>query len=171
MNVLFVIVTAVTVSVDSLIAGFSLSLNKPKSLVLPFTVALVTYLLCTAASLAGTLLRDVLQDYVKFIGAGILLCLAVVNLLKREETGFDKISATQCFAIGFSVGLDGAVATLSLVLQGVGDAFFVPLVMAFTHFVTVFVGQRLAQRAKLRHANYFSAALFFVLAIIKLLDL
>lgn len=171
MNLLFVIVTAFTVSVDSLIAGFSLSLNKRKSLVLPLTVALVTYLLCTAASLAGTLLRDALQSYVKFIGAGILLCLGVVNLLKREETEFCEISVTQCFAIGFSVGLDGAVATLSLVLQGIGNAFVVPLLMALTHFVTVFAGQRLAQTARIKRANLISAVLFFVLAAIKLFEL
>ena len=171
MNVLYVLATAVTVSIDSFFAGFSLSLNKRNNLTLPLTVALVTYVLCLAASFAGVLLRDFLQNYVKYAGALIMLVLGVANLVKKENEALRDVSFLQCFAIGVSVGFDGATATLSLVIQNIGDVVFTPVLVATTHFFTVWAGQHLAQYTKLQKANVFAAVMFFVLASIKLFEL
>ncbi|MCM1289761.1 MAG: manganese efflux pump MntP family protein [Corallococcus sp.] len=171
-NVLFVIFTAVCVSIDSFIAGFSLSLNKRKSVTLPMTVAAVTFVMCLIAGVAATLLHGALQQYGSFIGASILICLGIANLLRRNSQTLENVSFFQCFAIGFGVGLDGAAATLSLVLQGMGDALTVSLIVALTHFFTVYLGQHMATKnIPAKHANLFAAATFFVLAAIKLLDI
>lgn len=168
MNLIYIIATAATVSIDSFIAGFSLSLNTKKSLTLPLTVAAVTYILCEIAALLGILLKNVLQNYVGIIGGGILIALGIVNLFKKENITLSSLSFSQCFAIGVGVGFDGAAACLSLVLQGIGDRLFTPIFFAVTHFATVFLGQRLAQSARVEHANVISACMFFVLAGVKI---
>lgn len=169
---IFVPLTAVTVSIDSFVAGFSLALNKQKTLTLPFTVAFITYLLCLAAVLTGSFLRQLLEGYQKYIGAAILFGLGACSLLKKDDKrSFGEISLSQCMAIGFGVGLDGAAAALSLALQGIGDKTLLPVLFAATHFVTVYAGQKLATIVKPKKANEFSAAMFFGLGILKLLDL
>lgn len=171
MNLIFVLLTAITVSIDSFVAGFSLALNKQKNITLPLTVALVTFWMCLSACFLGNLLRPLLLGYVRYVGAAILFGLGICNLLKKESAALGKISFSQCLAIGCGVGLDGAAAALSLVLQGMGDTLFLSVLIAATHFVTVFAGQRLAQIAKPKHANVFSAAILFVLGALKLCDL
>ncbi len=170
MNLPFVLLTAITVSIDSFVAGFSLSLNKRKSLMLPLTVAIVTYWMCLIAGWAGSLLRPLLQNYVKYIGAIILFALGLSNLAKKEDSEMQQIGFSKCIAIGVGVGLDGAAADLSLVMQGIGDTVFLPILFALTHFVTVFIGQRLAQFAKPKKSNILSALLFLMLGTIKLFD-
>lgn len=170
MNVLYVIATAITVSIDSFIAGFSIALNKKKNLTLPLTVACVTYILCVTASVAGTLLKDFLENYVGFIGMAIMLCLGTVNLFKPQNENLQTISFTQCIFVGFAVGMDGAAAALSLTLQGIGDIVFTPILFSFTHFLTVHLGQCFAGSTKLHHTNYISAAIFYFLAIIRILE-
>lgn len=172
MNVLYVVFTAVCVSVDSFIAGFTLSINKRKSITLPLTVAAVTFVMCLAAGVAATLLNGVLQQYGSFIGASILICLGIASLFKQNDSQtLSNVSFLHCFAIGFGVGLDGAAATLSLVLQGMGDALTVALIVALTHFFTVFAGQQLASKnIPSKHTNLFAAIMFFALAAIKLFD-
>lgn len=170
MNLLYVIATALTVSVDALIVGYSVSLARRKNFVLPLTVAFVTYVLCLAASLAGTLLREFLQDYVRYIGAAILVWLGVDALRRKETRTLQEGNFSQCLATGFGVGLDGAVATLTLV-KGVEDILFTPVLFAVTHFVAIFIGQCLAKNTKMEKANVFSAVMFFVLAVVKLADL
>ena len=171
MNLPFVLLTAVTVSIDSFVAGFSIALNKSKNLALPLTVDIVTYWMCLAASWAGNLLRPLLENYVKYVGAIIMFALGFSNLAKKEKGRLCRINFSQCVAIGAGVGMDGAAAALSLVMQGIGDTVFLPILFAATHFATVFAGQRLAQLAKPQKNNVFSAVMFFVLGTIKLFDL
>lgn len=159
-----------TVSVDALIVGYSVSLARRKNFALPLTVAAVTYILCLAASLAGTLLQEFLQGYVKYIGAIILVELGLDALRRKETYTLQEGNFAQCLATGFGVGLDGAVATLTLV-QSVEDILFTPILFAVTHFAAIFIGQCLAKNTKLEKANIFSAVMFFVLAAVKLADL
>lgn len=169
MNLFYVILTALTVSVDSFVAGFSVSLKKRRNLKLPVTVAAVTYLLCLATSLAGTFFRRFLQENVGYIGAAILVALGISALIKKEPDEPCEAKFSQCLAIGMGVGTDGAVANLSLVIQNMGNVYFLPILFAATHFATVYSGQLLAQIARPKHANTLSALMFFALAAAKLL--
>lgn len=169
-NLLTLAVTAVIVSLDSFVAGFSLSLNKKANLVLPSAVALITLLLCLATTLIGEMLGEYLGKVVDYFGAGLLALLALVSLIKNddnEQANLSTVSLSESLTIGVAVGMDAAVANLSLSLLGVG--LLAPIVFAVTHFFTVLLGQILARKVKLRHTNLFSAVILLILAISKMI--
>lgn len=168
-NLLTIAVTAVIVSLDSFVAGFSLSLNKKANLVLPSAVALITLLLCLATTLVGELLQGYFGKVVDYFGAALLALLALVNLVKADEdeqANLSTVRLSESLTIGVAVGMDAAVANLSLSLLGVG--LLAPIVFAVTHFFTVLLGQLLARKVKLQHTNVFSAVILLVLAIFKM---
>lgn len=161
--------TAVIVSLDSFVAGFSVSLNRKSTTTLPAAVALITLLLCVATSIVGSYIAQGVERYVNYLAAALLALLAVFNLRKDDddEARLSSVSLAQSLAIGVSVGMDAAVANLSLSLNGVG--LLAPIVFAVTHYFTVFLGQVLAQKVELKYSNYFSAAILLTLAVSKLI--
>lgn len=162
--------TALIVSLDSFVAGFSLSLNKKSNAVLPVAVALVTFLLCAATYAIGSVLSNYLDGFADLFGAVILFTLAVINLFKRdcEQTySLRSITLAESVVMGFAVGTDAAVANLSLAVAGYGIA--APIVFAVTHYFTVLIGQKLAGKVTLKNTNYLSAAVLFALALSKII--
>ena len=169
-NLLTIAVTAVIVSLDSFVAGFSLSLNKKANLLLPSAVALITLILCLATTLIGELLQGYLGKVVDYFGAALLALLALVSLIKEDDgqqANLSTVTLRESLTIGVAVGMDAAVANLSLALLGVG--LIAPIVFAVTHFFTVLLGQVLARKVKLAHTNIFSAVILLVLAISKMI--
>lgn len=164
-----VAITAIIVSLDSFVAGFSLSLNKKANPVLPSAVALITLLMCLVTSFVGSLLEKYLGKNIDYFGAALLLLLAVLSLVRKDETeiSLQTVTITESLTIGVAVGMDAAVANLSLSVSGVG--LIAPLVFAVTHFFTVLLGQVLARKVKLEHTNIFAAVILFALAITKLI--
>ena len=162
-------ITAVIVSLDRFVAGFSVSLNRKANTTLPASVALITLLLCLLTSLVGSYLSQRVEQFVNYLAAALLALLALFNLRKDEEdeTRLNSVSLGQSLAIGMSVGMDAAIANLSLSLNGVG--LIAPIVFAVTHYFTVLLGQILAQRVEMKYSNYFSAAILFTLAVSKLI--
>ena len=168
-TILTIAVTAVIVSLDSFVAGFSLSLNKKANLALPSAVALITLVLCVATTLLGELLEGYLGKVVDYFGASLLALLALMNLIKEddgEQANLSAVTLSESLTIGVAVGMDAAVANLSLVPQGVG--LLAPVVFAVTHFFTVLLGQMLARKVKLSHTNVFSAVILLILAVSKM---
>ena len=168
-NILIVAITALVVSLDSFMAGFSLSLNKKANQTLPCAVAVVTLLLCLVTTFIKKVLEQYIEQIANYFGAALLIFLAVINLVKRDEPN-NKLSAVtlgESLTIGVAVGMDAAVANLTLAT----DSFelIVPLVFAVTHYFTVFLGQRLATKVQLSHTNVFSAVILIVLAITKVI--
>lgn len=159
--------TSLIVSLDSFVAGFSVSLNKRQNATLPAVVALVTFAMCVATTLVGFALQGVLDEYVNTLSAVILILLAVTNLLKEEDNAVSMQALTlpECAAVGVAVGLDASVANLSLALTGYG--IIAPVVFAVTHYFTVLIGQLLAGRITMKNTNVFSAVVLLVLAISK----
>lgn len=166
---IIILSTAIIVSLDSFVAGFSLSLNKKANAALPATVALVTLLLCMATTFIGVILKDYLQNIADIFGATALLCLAVFNLFKTDEqsNALAPPNTGENLAVGFAVGTDAAIANLTLAIDGVG--IIAPLVFAVTHYFTVFLGQILAKKVTLEHTNIFSSVILAALAVIKLI--
>lgn len=166
-RLLTLILTSIVVSLDSFVAGFSLSLNKRQNAMLPAVVALVTLVMCLVTTFLGYALKDILNSYVDIFGAIILVTLAIVNLLKTEEDSINMQSFTfrECLAVGIAVGLDASVANLSLAVAGYG--IVAPIVFAVTHYFTVFAGQKLAGRLVIPNTNVFSAVVLIALAIMK----
>ena len=177
-NLLTIAVTAVIVSLDSFVAGFSMSLNRKVGTTLPAAVALITLLLCLLTSFIGRYLSNYVEQYVNYIAAALLALLALFNLLKKDEEETARLKSVtlgESLTIGVSVGMDAAVANLSLSLGGAtalslyGVSLLAPIIFAVTHYFTVFMGQLLAQKVELKYSNYFSAAILFALAISKLI--
>lgn len=169
-NLITVAVTAVIVSLDSFVAGFSVSLNRKISTLLPSAVALITLLLCLATSLIGRFLSNYVERYVNYVAAALLTLLALFNLIKKDDDEAARLKSVtlgESLTIGVSVGMDAAVANLSLSLNGIG--LIAPIVFAVTHYFTVFLGQVLAQKVELKYTNYFSAAILLALAVSKLI--
>lgn len=177
-NLLTVALTAVIVSLDSFVAGFSVSLNRKSNLTLPSAVALITLLLCLLTSIVGKFLSHYATQYVNYVAAALLGLLALFNLLKRDEdeaARLQSVTLGESLTIGVSVGMDAAIANLSLALDGAGAlkicgvAVLAPIVFGVTHYFTVFLGQVLAQKVELKYSNYFSAAILLALAVSKLI--
>ena len=162
-------ITAVIVSLDSFVAGFSVSLNRKANTTLPASVALITLLMCLLTSLVGSYLSHRVEQFVNYLAAALLALLALFNLRKddEDETRLNSVSLGQSITIGMSVGMDAAIANLSLSLNGVG--LIAPIVFAVTHYFTVLLGQILAQKVEMKYSNYFSAAILFTLAVSKLI--
>ena len=177
-NFLTIAVTAVIVSLDSFVAGFSVSLNRKIGTTLPAAVALITLLLCVLTSVIGLYLSDYVEQYVNYIAAALLALLALFNLLKKDEDQSGRLTSVtlgESLTIGVSVGMDAAVANFSLSLDSAtelaifGVSLLAPIIFAVTHYFTVFLGQILAQKVELKYSNYFSAAILFALAVSKLI--
>ncbi|MCH5157199.1 MAG: manganese efflux pump [Clostridiales bacterium] len=168
-NLLTIAVTAIIVSLDSFVAGFSLSLNKKANLQLPAAVALVTLIMCIATTLIGELLQAYLGKVVDYFGAALLALLALTSLIRNDEdqAKLSTVTLSESMTIGVAVGIDAAVANLSLALLGVG--LLAPIVFAVTHFFTVLLGQYLARKVTLKHTNVFSAVILLVLAVSKMM--
>lgn len=158
---------AVIVSLDSFVAGFTLSINKKNNFALPAAVAIITLALCLATTFLGKALKNTMNDYADIFGAAILFTLAVFAIFRKEEVrhSLKSVSLAESVAIGFAVGTDAAVANLSLAMEGYG--VIAPLVFAVTHFFTVFLGQLLAKKISLSHTNVISAVVLAVLAVMK----
>lgn len=166
-RILTLAVTSIIVSLDSFVAGFSMSLNKRRNATLPAVVALVTLVMCVVTTFVGRALQGLLDDYVDAFSAIILAALAVMNLLKKEDDAMcmQALTLSQCFALGVAVGLDASVANLSLAVVGYG--LIAPIVFAVTHYFTVLAGQLLAGKLVIPNTNVFSAVILFALAISK----
>ncbi len=168
MRVFTVAVTAIVVSLDSFMAGFSLSLNKRADCTLPSAVALITLLLCLLTSFAGMALQYIDEQFVDYFGGALLFLLAAFALFKKEEVrnNLASVSVGESLVIGVAVGMDAAIANLSFV--GEGLEWVTPIVFAVTHYLTVTLGQVLAKKVRLAHTNIVSAVLLATLAITKL---
>lgn len=168
-NVWMLIASAVAVSVDSFVVGFGISLDKKSDVRLPCSVGFATLLLCLATTIWGRFLQTYLQNYVKYLSSMLLFSLAVSSLRKNNETLLlQKLSLKQCLSIGFTVGLDGAVANLTLVSLNLG--IITPMAIAVAHLIAVAIGQKMANKIKMNHAERLSACTLFALALLKLIE-
>ena len=172
---IYIIITALTVSIDSLICGFSLALTCKKKVAVILGVALTVFAMCLIANYSTLFLQDKLNEKTVSIGGLILILVGLYNLLKKQDEKKTVFSSplTCSLTTGFAVGLDGALANLSLSLMGMND-FYVPLIIAIMHAVTISVGVLLAQTRvanKLAKIEFIPPLILIFLGGIKLLGL
>lgn len=164
--VYFLLLTALSVSIDSLACGFSLSLIKPKKLPIVVGITLIVLLMCTITNYLAVLLSSVLSEKTASLGGLILVGIGLYNLLNKDKN--DKPDSNnlyrQIIISGFAVGLDGAVANLSLSIMGI-NAFYVPLTIAIFHGAMIFIGVTLASFPLIEKLNkyFFFAPLVLIL--------
>ncbi len=148
----FLLLTALTVSIDSFVCGFSLSLSGGKKLPIIIGITLTVYVMCLITNYLTAVFADKLSEKTACLGGLILIGVGVYNLLKKDKDvkdGKKRGILTQSLVSGFAVGLDGAIANLSLSLMGL-NAFYVPLTIAVMHALTISLGVILARAPTIR---------------------
>lgn len=169
---IFLIITALTVSIDSFFCGFSLSLSGGKKLPVITGIVGTVFIMCLIANYGASLLSGVVTENATAVGGIILICLGLFNLFNDSE----KSPSTggiikQSLVSGFAVGLDGALANLSLSLMGI-NAFYVPVIIAVMHGITIALGVYLADVKAIKKATrlgFLSPLILIVLGAYKLL--
>ncbi len=140
----FLIITAITVSIDSFICGFSLSFTNKKKFPIVLIIALTVFAMCVLANYATLLLKNFITEQTASLGGIILLFVGVFNLLRsfKKQNGdleYDRFSLHKIFLIGLAVGTDGALANLSLALMSINH-FYVPITIATMHAIMIWLG-------------------------------
>ena len=137
----FLIVTALTVSIDSFVCGFTLSFNKGKKLHLILGIALTVFVMCLITNYFGMFFCDFLTEKTANFGGVILIGIGLWNLIKKDKNtdNTQKGILKQSILTGFAVGLDGALGNLSLSLMGF-NGIYVPITIAFMHAFLIFIG-------------------------------
>lgn len=141
----FLILTTITVSLDSFFCGFSLAFNKSKKFPIVLGIAFTVFLMCLIANYGALFLSEFLTQKTACLGGIILIAVGIYNLIKKERIeGYEGGTLRQAILLGFAVGLDGALANLSLSLMGT-NAFYVPVFIAGMHALTITLGILLAK--------------------------
>lgn len=143
----FLLLTALTVSIDSFICGFSLSLKGGKKLPIILGIALTVLAMCLTTNYFALFLADTLNEKTASLGGLILVGVGVFNLVKKDlknAVDAQRGALLESLVIGFTVGIDGAIANLSLSLMGI-NAFYVPIIIAVTHGIMITLGVLLAR--------------------------
>ncbi len=169
----FLFITSLTVSIDSLICGFSLTLGKGKILLHVLGISLTVLCMCLITNYGALLFKDILNEKSAVIGGIILIGVGIYNLFFAKKQVSTKNAFTQSIITGFAVGLDGALANLSLSLMGI-NAFYVPPFIAFMHAIMIYVGSLLSQTKiskKLFKLDFIPPLILIALGIIKITGL
>ncbi len=172
----FLLLTALTVSIDSFACGFSLAFNKGKKYPIVLGIALTVLVMCLLTNYLTKLFADYLSEKIACLGGLILIAVGIYNLFKKDSDGEcneNRSPLKQSLITGFAVGLDGAFANLSLSLMGI-NAFYVPLTIAVMHAVMIALGILLAKAPFIRtlgRLNFIPPLILIALGSYKLLGL
>lgn len=141
----FLIVTALTVSIDSFVCGFSLSLSNGKKLPIILGIAITVFVMCAFTNYLTAFFAEKISEKTASLGGLILIGVGLYNIFKKKEDAQHKTNSalSQALVTGFAVGLDGALANLSLSLMGI-NAFYVPITIAVMHALMIALGIALA---------------------------
>ena len=138
----YVLLTALTVSVDSLVCGFSLALTRHKKFTIVSCIAVTVFIMCALTNYLTVFFAEKITERTVCLGGLILIFVGIFNILNNKnpkEKSQRKESFPQVLITGFAVGLDGAFANLSLSLMGL-NSFYVPVIIAVTHALMIYVG-------------------------------
>lgn len=171
MDLLFLFSTALAVSIDSFVCGFSLGLNARRKLPVVLGIALTVFLMCLITDALGTSLSGILNEDVAALGGLVLIGVAIFNLMPRREgknTAHDPFR--QSVVVGLAVGLDGACANFSLALMGY-TGVVVPALIALLHAAMIYLGISLSDTNALsffKKADFLSPLILALLGLYKL---
>lgn len=168
----FLLLTALTVSIDSFFCGFSLAFLGGKKRFIVLGITVTVFLMSLFTNYTATLLSDSLSEKTASLGGIILIFVGIYNLVKKDSLKIDgsKSIIKQSFITGFAVGLDGALANLSLAIMGI-NAFYVPLTIALMHGVMITFGILLAKTklvAKINKFGFLPPLVLILLGVYKL---
>lgn len=170
----YLFIIAFTVSIDSFVCGFSLSMKKTKKLPIVLGIATTVLAMCVLVNYLTLFFAEKITEKTTCLGGLILIGIGLYNLIKRKgEKKEIKSGFIQSVLTGFAVGLDGALANLSLSLMGL-NGFYVPLTIALIHALMIYLGILLAQTPiakKFAKIEFVPPLLLIILGAYKLLGL
>ena len=142
----FLLLTSFTVSIDSFVCGFSLSLSGGKKLPIVIGIALTVFLMCAVTNYLTVFLAGKVTEKTACLGGLILIGVGIYNLVKSKKHDSKAKCGTFKLSLitGLAVGLDGAIANLSLSLMGI-NAFYVPITIAVIHALMIALGITLSE--------------------------
>ena len=165
------LLTAFTVSIDSFLCGFSLSIDKKNKYLIVPIIAITVFLMCLITNYSGLLLTGVLTEKTSGLCGIILVLIGIFNLFKKDDGAKFHSTILQSFISGFAVGVDGSLANLSLSLMGI-NAFYVPLTIALFHAVLIALGIFLSDKIftkKLKSVKFIAPLILIGLGVYKTL--
>ena len=140
----FLLITSLTVSIDSFVCGFSLAYSTKKKPFIVLGIALTVLFMCLITNYATAFFAETVNERTASLGGIILIGVGIYNLLKRnDDIAREKSAIKQILISGFAVGLDGAFANLSLALMGINQ-FYVPIIISLMHALMIALGIILA---------------------------
>ena len=171
----FLLTTAFVVSIDSFVCGFSLSMSGVKKLHVVSCIALTVFVMCLFTNYLTVFFADKITEKTASAGGAILIGIGIYNLIKKKSDAptAKNGSLKESLIAGFAVGLDGALANLSLSLMGI-NAFYVPLTIALTHALMIWFGILLSQTklvSKFAKIEFIPPIILIILGGYKLLGL
>ena len=121
----FLLLTAFTVSIDSFFCGFSLPVRKGKKILVVLTISITVFIMCLITNYGAKIFINHLSDSASRYGGIILIIIGFFNLIKKQNNKNIEQSKLfrQSVLVGFAVGLDGAIANLSLSLMNINSFF------------------------------------------------
>ncbi len=130
------LMTALSVSLDSFFCGLSMSVKTKKNFKFLLGISLSVLILCFLGSTLGQKMQNLLIDFSELLGGLILLFISLLGFLEKEEKTLlinEKDSVfLESLIIGFAIGLDGAMGSLSLSLMDY-NIIIVPLLITGVH--------------------------------------
>ena len=165
------LLTSISVSIDAYLAGVALiNSNSRYCKKVTISVVVYTFLMCVIGLLFAQRLTF-LGDYFKIVGSIIFLCLGIKNIVKfsKNQNLSTQSKNLEIQFVGFAVGVDAAIACLSILTSGMKIVLYASLTAIF-HGVFVYLGMKTAKLLTfIKSAGIIGGIFFIVLAIIKVL--
>ena len=173
----YILLTAFTVSIDSFICGYTLSLLNKKKIPVILGVTLTVFVMCLLANYLTAIFSSLINEKTACLGGLLLVAIGIYNLVKNKSASEPTITNSSYIKTilisGFAVGLDGAVANLSLSIMGMNQ-FYVPLIIAVIHGIMISLGIFLSKAKlskKLAKIEFLPPLMLVILGCYKLLGL
>ena len=171
MNVTFLIITAIAVSVDAFFCGLTVSVKKSNKFITLTGVILSVFVVCFCGSLLGNLLGAHFKNFASLTSGIIFLLVGVFSIIESKKPKRKQLtySFVQSLILGISVGLDGALGCFNLTTLGYNAflaTFTVCLVHAIFMVASFFIGGVCNQ--KIKFAKAISPLILIALGVYKI---
>ena len=132
----------------------------------------IIFACCFFAALSGNFLSHVAAIYINFIGAALMMYLAFMAVKSAKDQ--TKMNSGGVWAISVSVAADASVVCMYLGACGY-NILYISALSALLHGVLMTMGAELSgliiTSRREKAAKYISAALFFAIAVYKIVDM
>lgn len=129
---IYVLIVALTVSIDSFFCGLSLTKNKKITLEV-IKIISVVLLMCLFANFLGVYFSNLFSLNYEIFGGAIFILIAILELCSKQQ----DFSTPLC--LGFAIGLDGSCANFSLAIMGY-NSIFTPIILTLFHLIFLVLG-------------------------------